>query len=44
MQSFALSLVNLLHLTFNNDKVTIENHLQHNVIERQKESEYRLIH
>ena len=26
MQSFALSLVNLLHLTFNNDKVTMENH------------------
>ena len=44
MQSFALSLVTLLHLTFNNDKVTMENHLQHNVIERQKESEYRLIH
>ena len=44
MQSFALSLVTLLHMAFNSDKVTMENHLQHNVIERQKESEYRLIH
>ena len=44
MQSFALSLVTLLHIAFNSDKVTMENHLQHNVIERQKESEYRLIH
>ena len=26
MQSFALSLATLLHLTFNNDKVTMENH------------------
>ena len=44
MQSFAHSLVTLLHIAFNSDKVTMENHLQHNVIERQKESEYRLIH
>ena len=44
MQSFAHSLVTLLHLTFNNDKVTMENLLQHNVIERLKESEYRVIH
>jgi len=36
MQSFALSLVTLLHIAFNSDKVTMENHLQHNVIERQK--------
>ena len=43
MQSFAHSLVILLHIAFNSDKVTMENHLQHNVIERQKESEYRLI-
>jgi hypothetical protein len=26
MQSFALSLVTFLHITFNNDKVTMENH------------------
>ena len=44
MQSFARSLVTLLHIAFNSDKVTMENHLQHYVIERQKESEYRLIH
>ncbi len=44
MQSFAHSLVTLLHIAFNSDKVTMENHLQHNVIERQKESEHRLIH
>ena len=44
MQSFALSLATFLHIAFNSDKVTMENHLQHNVIERQKENEYRLIH
>ena len=44
MQSFAHPLVTFLHIAFNSDKVTMENHLQHNVIERQKESEYRLIH
>ena len=44
MQSFALSLVTLLHIAFNCDKVTMENNLQHNVIERQKESKYRGIH
>ncbi|ERJ99203.1 hypothetical protein HMPREF9145_2215 [Segatella salivae F0493] len=44
MQSFALSLVTFLHIAFNSDKVTMENHLQHNVIKRQKENEYRLIH
>ena len=32
MQSFALSLVTLLHIAFNSDKVTMENHNKANDI------------
>lgn len=39
MQSFALSLVTLLHIAFNSDKVTMENHNNANDI-----TSYRKLH